>query len=104
MLRHEASLASTDEAHPDPRGLACDLAREPLGAGPCAKTPVIVGSVGALQIAMRTPAVFILGAGEFGAATQLRTAGKAAGKIRTPAVTKRGENVAAADLVAEEMR
>ena len=53
---------------------------------------------------MRAPAVVIFGAGKFGAAAQLRAAGKAAGIIGRPAVAQRGEDIAAADLVAEEMR
>ena len=55
-------------------------------------------------IAMRAPAVAVFGAGEFRAAAQLRPAGKALGIIRRPAIPQRGKDVAAADLIAEEMR
>src|SRR5687768_9935917 len=53
---------------------------------------------------MRAPAVVIIGAGKFGAAAQLRTAGEPARVIRRPAVAQAYENIAAADLVTEEMR
>src|SRR5262245_11721164 len=53
---------------------------------------------------MRAPAVLILRSCQFRAAARLRPAGKAACEVRTFAVAKRGEDVAAADLVAEEMR
>src|SRR5258705_8765065 len=98
------SLAISDKAHSHSRGLACDLARQPLGAGPRLKTPVVVGGIWALHVAMRAPAVVVFGAGEFGAAAQLRAVGKPARIIRGCAVAQRGQNIAAADLVAEEMR
>jgi len=97
-------LAISDEAHPHSRSVSDHLTCEPLGAGPRLETPVIVGGIGLLLIAMRAPAVLIFGSGEFRAAAQLRAAGKSPGVIRTPAVAQRGENIAAADLVAEEMR
>src|SRR3954453_10700827 len=100
-------LTAFDEAHADSRGLAGNLARQPLGAGPVPKTRVIAGDRLAsniiLQIAMRAPAVAIFGPGQFGAATRLRAAGEASRIIRRPAVAHGGENIAAANLVAEEM-
>src|SRR5512143_2375492 len=57
-----------------------------------------------LDIAVRAPAVLVFGSGEFRTAAQLRPACEAARVIRLPAIAQRGENVAAADLVAEEMR
>src|SRR6266436_8681474 len=98
------SLAISDKTHPHSRGLACDLARQPLDAGPRPKTSVVVGGVWPLHITMRAPAVVVFGAGQFGAAAQLRAAGKPPRVIRGPAVAQCGENIAAADLVAEEMR
>src|ERR1700689_5248187 len=53
---------------------------------------------------MPPPALLILGPRQFRAAAQLRTAGEAARIVRWFAVAQRGEHVAAADLVAEEMR
>src|ERR1017187_6226767 len=97
-------LAISDEAHSHSRSLADHLTCEPLGAGPRLETPVIVGGASVLLIALRAPAVLVFGSGEFGAAAQLRSAGKSAGVIRVPAVAHRGENIAAADLVAKEMR
>src|SRR5216683_3381957 len=97
-------LAALHETHPHSRDLARDLARQPLGAGPRLKAPVIFGGVSTLNVTMRAPAVVIFGSGEFGAAAQLRAAGKTARVIRGPAVAHCGENIAAADLVAEEMR
>ena len=43
-----------------------------------------------MLIAMRAPTVVIFGSGEFGAAAQLRAAGKPARVIRRPAVAQRG--------------
>ena len=43
---------------------------------------------------MRAPTVVIFGSGEFGAAAQLRAAGKPARVIRGPAVAHGGENIA----------
>src|ERR1041384_3674357 len=53
---------------------------------------------------MRAPAVFIGSAGEFTAAARLRAVGKAARKIRLPALAQRGKDIAAPWLIAEEMR
>src|ERR1700722_13956034 len=92
------------EAHPDPRRLADRLACQSLGAGPRCEALVVVGGIGVLQVAMRAPAVLVFASREFRTAAQLRAAGEAAGIIRAPAVAQGGENVAAADLVAEEMR
>ena len=47
---------------------------------------LVLTGTGALHIAVRTPAILIFGAGELGAAAQLRPAGKAARKVRGPAV------------------
>src|ERR1700681_2172054 len=96
-------LAIFDEAHPDARGFVDGLTGEALGAGPRFETPVIVG-IGVLDIAMRAPTILVFGTCEVRTAAQLLTAGKAAGVIRMLAVAQRSENVAAADLVAEEMR
>src|SRR5207302_1874051 len=96
--------AGLDKAHPHPCGGAGDLAGEPLGAGPGAKTPVVLGLVVALLIAMRAPAVLIFGPGQFRCAARLRTAREPPREIRRLAVTERGEDVAAPYLVAEEMR
>src|SRR6185436_7066924 len=90
--------------HADARDFAGGLTAQTLGASPVAKTSVIACGRLALHIAMRTPAVVVIGAGKFGAAAQLRTAGEPARVIRWPAVAQACENIAAADLVAEEMR
>src|SRR5450432_249656 len=101
---HKPLLAAFDEAHPHASRLAHDLACEPLGAAPRPKTPVVVGGIGAPDITMCTPAVIVFGSDEFRAAAQLRPACKAARKIRILAVAQRGQDIAAADLVAKEMR
>src|SRR5436305_8720333 len=97
-------LAAFHETHAHPRRRARPLAREALGAGPGTEAAIVFGGVGVLQIAMRAPAVLIFGAGKLGAAAQLRTAGEAARIIRTPSIAQRGKDIAAADLIAEEMR
>lgn len=102
---HESLLlAALDEAHPHPRGLARDLAGEPLGTGPRLEAPVIVVGVWLLLITMRAPTILIFGASEFGAAARLWPAGESTRIIRLPAVARRGQNIASPDLVAEEMR
>ena len=100
----QSGLAGFDKAHPHRVAWPSDLTRQPFGAGPRPEALVVVGGVGVLEVAMRAPAVLIFGAGKFGAAARLRAAGEAARKIRAFAVAKRGQDIAAADLVAEEMR
>src|SRR4029079_1878955 len=97
-------LAGFDETHAHARGLAGDLAGQPLGAGPGAETRVIVGGRFAGSITMRAPAVAIFGSRQFRAAAQLRAAGKSTRIVRSLAISHRGEDVAAAKLVAEKMR
>src|SRR5277367_6976456 len=53
---------------------------------------------------MRTPAVVIFGSGQLPAAAQLRPLGKAAAVVDRFAVADFGQDIAAANLVAEEMR
>src|SRR5579864_2496770 len=53
---------------------------------------------------MRAPAVLIFGADEFVGAAKLRPLGKSAAVIHRFAVADRYQNIAAANLVAEEMR
>src|SRR6476469_7645074 len=84
--------AVPDKTHPHSRGLVGGLTRQPLGAGPGLKALVVFGGVGAPDVAMRAPAVFVLGSSEFTAAAQLRPAGEAAGIVRAFAITHRGEN------------
>src|SRR5712672_233563 len=96
-------LTTLDETHTHAI-FAGHLARKPFGASPQAETWVVIGDFRVLPITMRAPAVAVFGAGEFRAAAQLRAAGKAAGKIRPLAVSQRGKDVAAANLVTEEKR
>src|ERR1700694_1790264 len=97
-------LTAFDEAHAHARGLAGGLAGEALGAAPGTEAAVVVGGLRASDVAMRTPAVAIFGADEFRTSARLRAAGEAPGIVRRPSVAQRGKNIAAADLVAEEMR
>src|SRR5258708_23281834 len=99
-----ALQALLDETHAHSRRLALGLALQPLGAVPRLKTAVVIGGDWVLDITMRAPAVLVFGAGEFGIAAQLRSAREAAGKIRVLAVAECTQNIAAADLIAEEMR
>src|ERR1700757_4022577 len=69
------------KAHAHPACRAHGLAGQPLGATPGAEAPGVLGDFGVLHIAMRTPAIAIFGAGEFGRAARLRAAGKAAREI-----------------------
>src|SRR6202023_2233069 len=68
------------------------------------KAPVVVARFRMRHIAMRAPAILVFSAGKLRAATNLRTAGKAAREVRLLALGKGGDDVAAAHLVAEEMR
>src|ERR1700712_5511681 len=97
-------LTAFDEAHAHARGLAGGLADEAFGATPGTEAAVVIGGLWASGIAMRTPAVALLGAGKFRNPARLRAAGEAAGIVRRPAVTQRGQNIATAKLVAKEMR
>src|ERR1700730_5763979 len=96
--------ARLHKAHAHPRCRRSGFAGEPFGAGPGAEALVVVVRPRALHIAMRAPAVLIFGAGKLGAAALLRPAGKALREIRRLAVAKRGEDIAATHLIAEEMR
>src|ERR1700722_16151299 len=92
------SLVITDETHAHARGLAHDLTGEPLGAIPRHKTAVVVGGLVAafgVQAEAMRPA---------SPAAQLRPLGKAAAIVDWFAVADFGENFAAANLVAKEMR
>src|SRR5262245_66201610 len=53
---------------------------------------------------MRAPAVAVFAAGQFLCTAQLRPAGKTLGIVRLPPVPQRGKDVAAARLIAKEMR
>src|SRR4051812_4846567 len=88
----EDVLAAFDEAHADARDFAGGLTAQALGAGPVAETCVIAGGRLALHIAMPAPAVVIVGAGQFGAAAQLRATGEPARVVRRLAVAKACEN------------
>src|SRR5581483_10322691 len=97
-------LPRLHKAHAHPGRRCGGFAGEPLSAGPGAKTLVVFVRPRALHIAMRAPAVLIFGSGKLGAAALLRPAGKAFREIRRLAVAERGEDIAAAHLIAEEMR
>src|SRR3954454_13236321 len=92
------------KTHAEPRRAADRLTCKALGAGPEAKARIVVGRPRPLLVTMRAPAVFIGRAGEFTAAARLRAVGKAARKIRLPALAYRGKDIAAPWLIAEEMR
>src|SRR4051812_47955199 len=104
----DTESATIHKTHSDPRNLAEGLAGQPDGAAPAAKTRVIVGGLCVGLVAVRAPAVVIAGAGEFAhkfrARALLRTFGKTPRKIRAAAPFERVENIASANLVAEEMR
>src|SRR5437879_3413642 len=102
--RKDAFLAAFDETHAHARGFAGDLTGQSFGAGPGAKTRVVAGGRFPWDIAMRAPAVIVFGSRQFRAAAQLRAAGKSAGIVRWLAISRCGEDIAAADQVAEEVR
>src|SRR5215469_1670567 len=67
IARRTVRLPGTgDEAHAHPRHGAHDLTGEPLGTGPGRKALVVLRAIGARLIAVRAPAVLIVGPGEFG--------------------------------------
>src|SRR5947209_978229 len=96
--------ATFHKTHPHARGIADGLTGQPLGTRPGPEAGVIVRAFRILPIAMRPPAVVIFSPGEFGAAAQLRTARKSPRVIRRRPVTQRSEDIATANLVAEEVR
>src|SRR5262245_50115374 len=98
------ALRGLHKAHAHARGRIGSLADEPPGAGPGQKTPVIAAASAGRAIAMCAPAIAVFRAGKFLRTAQLRPAGKALGIIRRPAIPQRGKDVAAAGLIAEEMR
>src|SRR3954453_6431460 len=97
------SPLALDEAHAH-AGLWAGLTGKPVRTGPRPEAPIVLVGVGTLHIAMRAPAIEITGSCKLGAAAQLRAACETAREVGLFAVAHRRQDIAAADLIAEEMR